>query len=436
MIEGLHRVREKKDTLLYAAVLICLALCIVTGFPALPYTKQGLGETLDAAALRHFCWKNLFAVSFFFFSTAAGIAALSVGFALRSSGPENRSLVTACRQLGLFVILSGIWMLTDSPFLSLFTQNRDAISFLSFASFMLMPLPLLRFFDYLLPGQRKIWIMDWLFSANLCVFLVLSALKAGSVVYLVLLGIHHVLIIVTIASAWWHQFRERGLEQQRIWPPSGLLLFFVFSLVSVLVFLMGLVEVYPVTYGIGLICLMFFVFRKLMKRMLRVLKERAELDRFKEMAYTDALCQIGNRSAFLQEQQATADMPELCYVVLDLNGLKRVNDQLGHSAGDYLIHAAAQAIQDTFADSGKCYRTGGDEFAVICTELDEPGLLDVLDKLEQTLAQCNLHQQPPLSLAWGYAIREAPEDTAEILYQKADDRMYACKQRQGAARGG
>lgn len=56
---------------------------------------------------------------------------------------------------------------------------------------------------------------------------------------------------------------------------------------------------------------------------------------------------------------------ELTYVSLDLNGLKRVNDNIGHLAGDELITAAGNYIRDYFGDKGRCYRIGGDEFAVI-----------------------------------------------------------------------
>lgn len=56
---------------------------------------------------------------------------------------------------------------------------------------------------------------------------------------------------------------------------------------------------------------------------------------------------------------------EVTYVSLDLNGLKRVNDNQGHLAGDELITAAGNYIRDYFGNMGRCFRIGGDEFAVI-----------------------------------------------------------------------
>ena len=93
-------------------------------------------------------------------------------------------------------------------------------------------------------------------------------------------------------------------------------------------------------------------------------------------------------------------------------------------------HSAAHILQNTFADTGKCYRIGGDDFAVICTGIDEQGIRFVLERLQNNLQQHNRFQEVPLSFAWGYAMRKTPEDTADALFERADEAMYACKQRQ------
>lgn len=428
MLQGLRCTTKQKNIVLGAAILISLALCVTAGFPELPSAKTGLGEDLTAEALRAFCAENVFAVSFFFFAAAIGAVTMGLGLALWGSGRENRDFVNACLDLGLFILLSGIWILTDSTFLSLFIRDWNAIGYFSFLSFMLMPLPVLRFFDYLIPGLRKIGAVDWLLSANLCCFLIITAVKADSWLMLLSLGIHHLLILYVIAVIGEAQSRQVGDHRNGL--SAGLLAFLFLSLGALASFLLGRTDLYSVAYGIGLLSLIVTVFRKLVGRMLQLFRDHAELDRFREMAYTDALCRIGNRTAFQMGQQATAGAPRLCYVILDLNGLKQINDNLGHSVGDFLIHTAARLIEETFADSGKCYRIGGDEFAVICTELDEQGVQSVLNRLELAVNQRNRNQEIPLSLAWGYAMRKTPEDTVDVLFHRADEAMYACKQRQ------
>ncbi|MBR5705734.1 MAG: diguanylate cyclase, partial [Deltaproteobacteria bacterium] len=56
---------------------------------------------------------------------------------------------------------------------------------------------------------------------------------------------------------------------------------------------------------------------------------------------------------------------DLAVFSIDVNGLKTVNDSLGHDAGDELIRGAADCISAAFGQTGKCYRTGGDEFVVL-----------------------------------------------------------------------
>ena len=422
MPEWLCRHTRQKNIVLGVAILSCLALCAATGFPALPCTRPGLRGELDGEMLRLFCRENLFAVTFFFFTVVSGIVAVGLGISLRNVSSEDGSFVDACRNVGIFAILSGVWILTDSTFLTLFIGDRDIISFLSFLSFMLMPLPLIRYFDLMLPGLQKLRVVDWAISANLLAFLGMSALKMDALLVIVPLGIHHGLILYVIAVV---SKRMLGAERRRGRRlPVGLAVFLLFSLTAIVLFLLGRVALYSVFYGIALIGLITTVFYRLMKRMIDIFENQAELDRFKEMAFTDALCRIGNRSAFQMEQEATEDAPGLCYVMLDLNGLKQVNDRLGHSVGDYLIHSAAHVIQNTFADTGNCFRIGGDEFVVICTGMDEQGIRDVLERLQNAIEQHNRDQEIPLSLAWGYALRKTPEDTADALFARADEGMY------------
>ena len=75
---------------------------------------------------------------------------------------------------------------------------------------------------------------------------------------------------------------------------------------------------------------------------------------------------------------------------IDLNGLKRVNDQKGHEAGDRLIRNAAAVINDIFYD--KVYRIGGDEFVVIFCEIDEQEFFDrmKIQREDQRFCRFNL----------------------------------------------
>ena len=106
-------------------------------------------------------------------------------------------------------------------------------------------------------------------------------------------------------------------------------------------------------------------------------------------------------------------------VFADLNGLKRVNDESGHTAGDNLLKTAAHVLGSVFIDA-EVYRAGGDEFMLIIYGMDETGLEVRLKALEEQADRDNVH------FAVGtYTVHEG-EDIRTAM-RIADERMYADK---------
>lgn len=92
----------------------------------------------------------------------------------------------------------------------------------------------------------------------------------------------------------------------------------------------------------------------------------AELDRLRGAALTDSLTGLPNHRAFHEGLDRSLSVGEqVSLVMVDLDGLKRTNDELGHQAGDELIKALAQGLERTLCDGQAAYRIGGDEFAVV-----------------------------------------------------------------------
>lgn len=106
------------------------------------------------------------------------------------------------------------------------------------------------------------------------------------------------------------------------------------------------------------------------------------------MSNTDELTGVYNRHAYEQdilhiEKNGIGD--DLWFIGFDLNGLKRVNDVKGHSAGDELIIAMSDCIKDAISKYGKVYRVGGDEFTAIlrCTDIEMKDILCDMEKKRQ-----------------------------------------------------
>ncbi|MDO4494150.1 MAG: GGDEF domain-containing protein, partial [Clostridia bacterium] len=146
---------------------------------------------------------------------------------------------------------------------------------------------------------------------------------------------------------------------------------------------------------------------------------------------TDPLTQMQNRFAYnelLGEFRGEPDGNVTIFSV-DINRLKRINDESGHEAGDRLIRGAALAIDEVFSPFGKCFRTGGDEFFCV---LELPGhneraLTEALRKATETMPGM---PKPGLFLSVGYA-RASEHRGMGIgeLIAVADHAMYREKER-------
>lgn len=111
-------------------------------------------------------------------------------------------------------------------------------------------------------------------------------------------------------------------------------------------------------------------------------------------------------------------------VALDVNGLKEINDTLGHVAGDELIKGAADCIRKVFDKYGKCFRTGGDEFVAILVDC-EYDWDEVQKEYAQTIDAWKGTLVDHLSVSIGMSRADISEHVpVEMLAQKADAAMY------------
>lgn len=161
-----------------------------------------------------------------------------------------------------------------------------------------------------------------------------------------------------------------------------------------------------------------------------VTENRRNEERLKYLSLHDPLTGLYNRNYFEQEMERLAKSRASCAAVMvcDLDGLKNVNDILGHGRGDELLRRAAEALRQVFRGSDMVARIGGDEFAVILPDCGGRDMESVAGRLLKTLEKMNLDiGQPPLMLSVGYAlVCESPID-ALSLFQEADRNMYRYK---------
>jgi diguanylate cyclase (GGDEF)-like protein len=115
----------------------------------------------------------------------------------------------------------------------------------------------------------------------------------------------------------------------------------------------------------------------------------------------------------------------LTVVMLDLNGLKFINDTLGHAAGDELIKCFAGRINKAIRGSDLAVRQGGDEFLLLLPECKPDEVRHVLSRLSGIRVDLG-SQTIPLAFSAGWT-NYLPGETPEELLQRADEAMYANK---------
>ena len=144
---------------------------------------------------------------------------------------------------------------------------------------------------------------------------------------------------------------------------------------------------------------------------------------------TDALTGLLSRHAYSKTlEDYTENLPQdLAAFSVDVNGLKTVNDSMGHEAGDEMIRGAAECIKNVFGKTGKCYRTGGDEF-VVFIHMDKEQADSAVEQLKRETEQWHGKTVRTLHMSAGYALAADHEGfSCEMLVKEADMAMYAAK---------
>ncbi len=155
--------------------------------------------------------------------------------------------------------------------------------------------------------------------------------------------------------------------------------------------------------------------------------------RLEEIAHTDGLTGVFNRyyfdKRFAEEKQASRKYGQpLSLIMIDLNGLKSANDNLGHKAGDLLLQKSSQFLRENISVYDSIYRFGGDEFLIMLSNCNEDQLAIMIAMLKegQQIASCELDgQKIPIRFSLGGAC--STETDYDTMKEKADERMYQDK---------
>jgi len=158
------------------------------------------------------------------------------------------------------------------------------------------------------------------------------------------------------------------------------------------------------------------------------------LDRFRQFAMTDPLTGLANRRALQvrlrdEEKRAFAKRSPLSILLIDIDGLKQINDRQGHAAGDHVLQTAAHAIESTVRETDLGARWGGDEFAIVAPDTTPAMAHRLAHRLIRELEQRARNREADVTVAVGVATLD-PDDgdvSVDALVNAADAALYRAK---------
>lgn len=337
--------------------------------------------------------------------------------------------------LGIFSAFIGFWFLINIPIVQFLFGNYMMLEYISYLIFGMLPIPFILFEKQII-AQRFGWLLSLI-----AVYIML--VQTGRVV-LQMTGymdlkesqtIIHVVILLSIAMfillGVVNMYVNRGSEKGLISRVNVIFLLVIAagSGIDILTY-----YICP-QRGKEFNCSKFALLLYIVSLVYTTMKEAEELVQkaqdAERLAYTDELTGLNNRTAY-NEAVEKIDLTKGVHTVFmcDLNNLKKCNDTMGHHWGDTYIKISAGIIQESFADIGRAYRIGGDEFCII-SDVDDPEQIQAAyDKLVYRVEEYNTGTSViEIEIAVGYARYDANIDkNLEDTRIRADQFMYLNKE--------
>lgn len=155
-----------------------------------------------------------------------------------------------------------------------------------------------------------------------------------------------------------------------------------------------------------------------------------EVNELIDKSHRDEMTGLYNRRSYeeqLDEIRQSDNAENVLIGCFDVNGLKKINDSVGHSVGDELICGCAHILEDLFGNEGRAYRIGGDEFCVILTNPLKV-TNHYINSLEQEMQNRHGELVGRFSMSYGFAYgKDHPGKSVVDLFRIADQEMYEYK---------
>ncbi|MCR5669531.1 MAG: diguanylate cyclase [Butyrivibrio sp.] len=357
---------------------------------------------------------------------------ISLLFYIQSSDVSTQILSS------ILTTVVGVWMISSFDIID-FVIASDKATFIEYCCVYAIT-PLIYMIIYNLHRRLNNTALSVMAAGTTCFSLTFVLLHLLNIVHInhfefVFYGISSVGVIILIAYVYFDIKSKSNSASQEI-----LMLGVVVLTISLMIYAMCGMFTHLADYRQSIIMqaviptgAIFFVITQLLNYfifMTRSFAQRKEYAALSKIAYVDNLTGLPNRAScdrLLMEYDESQD--DFCLISMDLNGLKEVNDNSGHPAGDRLLKSFSAALSDAFKGKGTAHRVGGDEFLVLIRHIDKGELDQLLKDFTKSLKELD-KDDPDLnhSVSFGYAFRSETEDKdTHSVSVLADKRMYENK---------
>lgn len=374
--------------------------------------------------------------SFFIIS----VSILSIGLALTLYVKKMKGGKTLT--IGFFLLMLGSWLACNSRIILLFNENELFVTYLEYILFYIFVIPLLFYFwDYVKNNKIERIIWKSIIGVNISMFIISLILNQTGVFFFPeMLPIFHIFYILIVAFII-YLIVKRWVKKKA--NKSDLLLsigFFCFAFGAFIGIafseLGGLNSIAPLSSSSILpltsVVLTLFLIGSYFLSIIDYLYEKGEYDSLTKLAYVDFLTNISNRPSAVKFMEDLDSKKEVYSVVsIDVNNLKRVNDELGHYYGDKLLKNLGFLLSEYFSKFGSVARMGGDEFLVVLKNIGMEESKKMMEGFNEKITDFNSQKDAKFEISISYGIASIEENsqyTNKDVYTISDNRMYEMKE--------
>lgn len=336
--------------------------------------------------------------------------------------------------LACFAMYIGLWKLFDLDVMSFLVDNSIALAFVPLICLSMVVAPFTLFLQELFVVKK-----EFVYNA-LCivclvyayVVLILQVLNIRD--YRECLLVNHilmgVLIIVGVRGGVLEVLKNGWTQKIKI-NSLCLLGCFLGTIIDLILYYLASDETVSCFGILGFLTYIVIIGFANIRENRRLSEEGKKAEKYQDMAFHDQLTGLYSRSAFSDYTNPVEFDPNGTIMIMcDLNNLKKCNDTFGHEAGDRYLVESSRLIKEVFESRGRCFRMGGDEFAVI---LKDTSLKICAEYINELIRKQHDYRQEhptefPICIACGYTVFDrAFDNDFNDTMRRADKLMYADK---------